>query len=110
MMLPHSWQLGASELFSNASLFACDTTGAANPIARGSADASADAGASPFALANTWNAAAMGPATASTTGVSDPRLLNSPGAVAGPGSSREMTPALSLRSAVRNFDASQRKM
>src|ERR1039457_4587651 len=108
MMLPHSWQLGASELFSNASLFACDTTGAANPIARGSADASADAGASPFALANAWNAAAMGPAAAAAA-VSPPQPLNFVGVDGGPGSSREMTPALSLRSAVRNFEASQRK-
>src|SRR5450759_4153303 len=108
MRLPHSWQLGASVLFSNASLLPYEGAGTANPMARASAPPSA-AGGSDLALAIAWKAAAMGPAAASATGVSVPRFLNPFGVVAGPGSSREMTPAFSLRSAVRNFDASQRK-
>src|ERR1035437_1877458 len=117
MRLPHSWQLGASVLFSNASLLAYEGAGTANPMARASAapsgaGVSALAPALAVALAIAWKAAfaaRMGPAAASATGVSVPRFLNPFGVVAGPGSSREMTPAFSLRSAVRNFDASQRK-
>src|SRR5664279_1267812 len=103
MRLPHSWQLGASVLFSNAKRLAYEGAGTANPMARASAPPSAGSVlALALALAMAWNAAAMGPAAASATGVSVPRLLNSFGVVAGPGSSREITPALSLRSAVRN--------
>src|SRR5271169_3136840 len=106
MRLPHSWQLGASALFSNASLGA-GPAGTAKPIGRDSADST---GASAFAVAIAWNAAAIGATAASATGESAEADLKPGGAVAGPESSREITPAFSLRSAVRNFDASQRKM
>src|SRR5512135_983865 len=106
MRLPHSWQLGSSALFSNVS-FEAGIAGTAKPIGRGSA---VSAGAPDAIPEIAWNAAAIGPAAASATGDSAERALKPVGDPAGPGSSRAMTPAFSLRSAVRNFDASQRKM
>src|SRR5450631_1279862 len=98
MRLPHSWQLGASVLFSNASL-EFDNAGAAKPIERVSADG-ASAGFATLAIA--WKAAAIGAAAASETGwrTGAAALVLAFVLVAGPGSSREMMPTFSFMSAV----------